>query len=375
MRYVFAGFVLAGLLCALPLSPAGAQAEPGTQPGTPVDRIITIKPQYLSPAAILRLLGIPVESNTGAWEWVRNDNYHIVNFHLNEAANVLIVSGDAADIEYVEKLIAEADLPPRQIEIEVKIVEIRTSEAQDLGIDWENMLHSSHPRATWGYRAVTNDQSDQQQSYDGIYGRQYRDDLDRQKKDIVNRDLNLTASLDLSSALDLLDQSGAGTIHSAPRILTLNNRRATILDGQRVTYITRYSSYTNLFETDSMDAGLHLSVLPSLGESGYITLRVTAELTSLGYGDISGSPIKSGQMIENTIIAKDGETVLLGGLSRTEEYRSTKRFPLLGYVLPFLFSREITGQEEIKSFIILTPRVVDFAVALDEPTRNAIENK
>jgi hypothetical protein len=67
--------------------------------------------------------------------------------------------------------------------------------------------------------------------------------------------------------------------------------------------IDNVSSYTNLFVTDSMDAGLTLSVLPSLGESGYITLQIRAEMTHL-IGDVSGSPAKDGQMVENTVIVE-----------------------------------------------------------------------
>jgi type II secretory pathway component GspD/PulD (secretin) len=180
--------------------------------------------------------------------------------------------------------------------------------------------------------------------------------------------------LALFDALRLLDEKGAATIRNAPRILTLNNRRATILDGQRVTYVTRYSSYANLFETDTLDAGLTLSVLPSLGESGYLTLDIRAELTSLS-GNISGSPVKDGQIVENTVIVKDGETVLLGGFQRTVEERRHRRFPLLGYALPFLFSREISVKSRRESFVAITPRVVDLTAGVDEKTRGILEGR
>ena len=146
------------------------------------------------------------------------------------------------------------------------------------------------------------------------------------------------------------------------------------MDGQRVTYVAEYSSYTNLYETDSMDAGLTLSVLPSLGESGYITLQINAELTTLNDPlDNHGSPVKDGQMIDNTVVVKDGQSVLLGGLTRTVERKSTKRFPVLGHVLPFLFSREVSTNHEVQSFVVLTPRVVDFGGNLDEETRRVVE--
>ena len=126
-----------------------------------------------------------------------------------------------------------------------------------------------------------------------------------------------------------------------------------------------------------MDAGLSLSVLPSLGESGYITMKISAELTSLQKPNIyhEGSPVKEGQIIENTVVVKDGESVLLGGRSRIIEEKSRKRFPVLGHILPFLFSREITNNEEVESFVILTPRDVDFATTIDESTRQIIDGQ
>ncbi len=175
-------------------------------------------------------------------------------------------------------------------------------------------------------------------------------------------------------SLRLLQEVGAATFRDAPRILTVNNRRATILDGKRVTYITRYSSFTNLFETDTLDAGLTLSVLPSLGESGYLTLDIRAELTSL-VQEISGSPVKDGQIVENTVLVKDGETVLLGGFVRTTEVKTRRRIPLLGSVLPFLFSREIANQSTIESYVAITPHVVDLAAGVDQKTKDIIEGR
>ena len=80
-------------------------------------------------------------------------------------------------------------------------------------------------------------------------------------------------------------------------------------------------------------------------------------------------------MVENTVVVKDGETVLLGGFQRTTERTSKRRFPVLGYILPFLFSHESKEQIVTQSFVVLTPRVVDLAVAIDEATREVIEGQ
>jgi len=341
---------MSALLVTLVLSVAVngfAQEEPAPVSAPPDYQVVKYKPQYLPPNEILEFLGTSHSGGAEVFRWRGSDGHHLVEIRSNDAANLLVISGTAPDIDHAISLMKEADVPPRQIEIEVKIVEISRSKARNLGLDWQNTMESIYARGLWNYR---------------------------EHNDQISRDVDVRGTAETRHMIGFLNQSGAADIRTAPRILTLNNRPAQILDGQRVTYVIRYGSYTNLYETDSMDAGLNLRVQPSLGESGYITMRITAELTSLSVGRaISGSPIKEGQMLENTIIVRDGESILLGGLSRMVEQKTRKRFPLLGHVLPFLFSREVTNHDQIESFIVLTPHVVDLAASLDEKTKAALE--
>jgi type II secretory pathway component GspD/PulD (secretin) len=334
-----------------------AQTEMPPYPETPQE-VVSYKPDYIPPSQIIDFLGVHTKGSLGLMRWQVSEKAHMVEIRHNDAANVIIISGSGPDVDHVMSLIREADIAPRQIEIEVKIIEVNTAKAQDIGLDWDQVVKKSGARVSYRYSEDNNDLD--RTTYSDTELNNYGTHEDR-----ISRDADFTMNMYLTDVLQLLDQSGAGTIRTAPRIVTLNNRRATILDGQRVTYVTRYASYTNLFETDSMDAGLTVSVLPSIGESGYITLSINAEMTSLG-GEISGSPIKDGQLIENTVIVKDGESILLGGLTRTMEYKQTKRFPVLGYVLPFIFSRETKAYEDIESYMILTPRIIDFSTELDD---------
>lgn len=358
-----------------------AHAQKGGKSTGADSRILTVKPDYLPPAEILDFLDVsPMDGSTGVL-WSSGDGCD-VEIRRNDAANMLVLSGPSSCVEVVEGLIHEADVPPRQIVIEAKIVEVNQSMVRDLGIDWDRVLNTGNPRLGWNY----DDSHQESDSFDRQRSDSWREPpyqehtySEQQSKrhsenDQSRNSVSATASVNLASVLDILDETGAGTVRNAPRILTLNNRKATILDGQRVTYVTRYSSYTNLYETETMDAGLTLSVLPSLGESGYLTLQLRAELTSLR-GDVSGSPVKDGQIVENTIIAKDGETVLLGGFQRTSESTTKRRFPILGHVLPFLFSHEITKQSVYESYVVLTPHVVDLAAAIDDETRTVIEGQ
>ncbi len=360
--------VLLTLLVQMLIVPAMSQSEPPTdvpQRPVPQNEVLSIRPDYIPPAELLNFLGVNLDGNRGIMEWETESGWHHLDIHFNDVANLLILSGQADDLEYASDLIREADVPPRQIEIEVKIVTISKSKALDAGIDWDALLIRSRPRISYRY---SDNETDNIRKFTTT-------PETREQRDYETEVWDYNQALYIADALKLLDSSGVATIRTAPRVLTLNNRRATILDGSRVKYITKYSAYANLYETDSLDAGLTLSVLPSVGESGYITMQINAELTNLEASRSDNSPVKNGQMIDNTVIVKDGESVLLGGLTQTYKTKSHKRFPLLGHILPGLFSREVIIDEEVESIMILTPHIVDFETALDNKTKEMISGE
>jgi len=325
---------------------AGAVSAQDTAPGF---QVTSLQPQYLPVMDLLRLIGANPDGTIHALEWTDGESRHRVEVRVHETANRLILSGTPADLERVRGLAAAVDLPPRQIEIVARIVEMDRNKAYDLGIDWDELWRTSGTRGQATYFEDNTDLENNGFSQD---------------RSTIARQLQASTSVALYNAVHLLEESGAGSVRNTPRIMTLNNRAATILDGQRVTYVTRLSSYSNIYETETLDAGLKLEVTPSLGESGYLTLHIVAELTGLG-SNISGSPVKDGQIIENTVIVKAGETILLGGFERHIEQRSRKRFPVLGHILPFIFSREVKVDQALESFIVLTANVVDLDPALD----------
>jgi len=318
-----------------------------------------LKPQFLPPAELELMLGARDVGGRSMIEWSSAGASHAVSVRRNDASNMLLLQGSSEDIATILAQAQTFDVAPRQIAIEAKIVEVDQDKARDLGIDWSTLQTSASGRISSSGR------TDRQRIEDPGFKQEHTNTVTTTATD-------LSGFAQLNKVLQLLDENGAATVRDAPRILTLNNRSATILDGQRVTYVTRYSSYSNLFATDSMDAGLRLQVLPSVGESGYLRLDLRAELTSLS-SNISGSPVKDGQIVENTVVVKDGESVLLGGFTRTLDRTQHRRFPVLGYVLPFLFSRDIHELSRHESFVVITPHVVDLNTALDETTRKAVE--
>jgi type IV pilus assembly protein PilQ len=162
----------------------------------------------------------------------------------------------------------------------------------------------------------------------------------------------------IGDILKIIQENGAGKIVSVPKIVTTNNKKGTILDGYRIHYVNKAVGYANIYETQEMTAGLSLTVTPSLGESGYLKMNINAKLTTLAE-IVGGSPSELGQIIENTVIVKNGEEFLLGGFKKTESSKLRRKIPILGTILPFLFSRTITKETTKDFLIVLKPTVIN----------------
>jgi type IV pilus assembly protein PilQ len=332
-------------------------------------RTDTYKPSYVPPAELMRMMG--ARESDGRWRlaWPSGGGERAVELRSNDAANVVFVTGAPDDVASATALAQSLDLAPRQISLEARIVEVDTDRAKDLGFDWTQVdvgagFNQAILRRT--------DDAFHRTKQDGFPAASDRAYLRETQGNAAEN-----TSLSLRSALHLMQDEGAATFRDAPRVLTLNNRAATIFDGSHVTYVNRAASFANIYQTEAMDAGLRLEVLPSLVESGYLRLQLHAELTELAsaFASISGSPIKSGQVVDDVIMAKDGETVLLGGFSRTVDSHTTRRFPVLGRMLPFLFSRNRAEQHHHETLIAITPHVVDLNARMDDSSRQQIEGK
>lgn len=108
-----------------------------------------LRPQYLPPAELARVLGARTTEGRQMVEWRGTDGAHFVELRRNDAANLMIVSGSADDVAALEALVKAVDVPPRQISIEARIVEVDESRARELGIDWSRFGLTGEASADW----------------------------------------------------------------------------------------------------------------------------------------------------------------------------------------------------------------------------------
>ena len=288
--------------------------------------------------------------------------------HFNEANNQIGLAGDGDAVQQVQDLLKFYDVPPRQIIIEVQILEVNRQKLNEIGVDWQYLLDR------FGFSAalsVNGEDSERKFSRDYedpsvTFNNYTEDQSDQTNRVTVN--LGMT-NWNLGDFVRLIQDNGTGKLVAAPKIVTTNNREGSILDGAHVTYVSRYSSYANIYETKDINTGLSLKVTPSIGAQDFLTMNVEAKYTSLS-GSISGSPIETGQILTNRIIAQNNTPFLLGAFKKTETQTSRHKLPLLGWVLPYLFSREVSVDVQKDILIVLKPQIIDMQGSSVPPLDN-----
>lgn len=303
--------------------------------------------------------------------------------------NIITITDNPYSVAKIKTIIEQYDLPKKQIIIDIEIVEIEKDKLAENGIDWDKIVSESW----FGLSNSVSNLID------------YNKYEDRTSSDFFPK-LDLSAGLTIAKLKDIIrfmEQKGRAKILSTPKVITLSGESARIWSGRDIEYqresVSRNITYTSdnqtrnaasgrIFSPSDEDddyrnisgdqtsnnrisadtrystsgtqkrtSGLELAVTPIYGASGDIRLDIDCELTNIiGWTD-NLDPIVSGQELNNSIICKDGRTILIGGLKKLNRTNSTKKVPVLGHLLPFIFSHKVENETETEVAIFLTPHV------------------
>lgn len=194
-------------------------------------------------------------------------------------------------------------------------------------------------------------------------------------------DLTMTVPA-LSALINLSQKDDNVNVLSAPRLLTSDNEEAEIIVGENVPIITSRSSTSSgdniISAIERQDAALILRFTPQITAGGLVRMRIHQEIsgvkergTGVGTEDNVG-PTLTKTLLRNSIVARDGETVVLGGLFRNQITKNVTKVPLLGDIpiLGWLFKSTSDREEKRSLLIFITPRVIGDSDDLSRLTRD-----
>ena len=313
----------------------------------------------------------------------------------DERTNQVIVQALPERMKTIEKLIPSLDKKTQAVLIETKIIKIRLSDQLDTGIEWEGLFKiaakyganylGSYPfslvQSATAAATATGWQSRKKFLTDpslagGIGGYPSSGTTtDFSAGTTVKPGEKMHVGIigekrDFDVMIKYLQTLGKTKILSNPTLTVINNQEAKIHVGERRAYVTTTvtagaSTTTTAESVTFVDVGIQLSVTPLINEDGYVTMKVKPEISSV-VGSITTSsnnliPIIDTSMAETTVIAKDGATIIIGGLSREEKVESSEQVPFVGKipVLGFFFRTRTKSVERTELLIMLTPIICE----------------
>jgi type IV pilus secretin PilQ/predicted competence protein len=298
---------------------------------------------------------------------------------IEPRTNALIVTDIPEVFPQVEQIIAELDKKAPQVLIEAQIVEIDSQRSRELGFEWGGP-NGELATFTGGSRDTTfplNLPRDlgRARFFDPLSG--YSSTLGGAGISGKPTDASgfiKTSVLDLTSlkiALRALISRSEARFLGKPKILTLNNKAATIeISAQEATNFevsqAGASGGTSLQVSGvhRETTGLVLKVTPQVNKEGYITMLVQPSYTDIQEASISVTanrvfnPIK--RAASTLVRIKNGQTLVLGGLLRSTENKVVRKVPFFGYIpiVGWLFTSSSTRRINSDLVIFITPTIV-----------------
>ncbi|PTQ09847.1 type II secretion system protein GspD [Sphingomonas oleivorans] len=274
--------------------------------------------------------------------------------------NAIVVRGTPAAIAAIEPLIADLDVRRPQVMIEAAIVEITGDEAEALGIQL-------------GLGGAALDQADGAATSFSNLGLPLRNILAAIGAPAAAALLpdglsaNVGVTNDFSILVQALGQSTKANLLSTPSLTTLDNEPAEIVVGQNVPFrtgsFTTEGNTTNPFTTiEREDVGITLRVVPRVHQGDVVRLEVAQEVSSLVNTTVAGAAdlITNRRSIQTTVLADNGETIVLGGLITDDRATTRSQVPVLGNVplVGELFKSRRESQTKRTLFVFLRPTIL-----------------
>lgn len=294
---------------------------------------------------------------------------------FDERTNKLIISDTKDSLEDLKKKIESLDIPVRQVVIESRIVFAKTNIQEEYGVRWGmgyNQLDRSKQNLVVGGGNATGlttiiDNVNNQSTGSGT--------INPPSSSIVNMPvigstsgialgfLNDTISLDVE--LSALEKNGDIEIVARPKVITADQKSALIKSGKEYPY--QELSDNGNSGVSFKEILLSLAVTPQITPNDKILLDLKITQDSVSEITNSGPAIDSTK-IETQVLANNGETIVLGGVFKSDIIQEEEKTPFLGDIpyLGRLFKKTVNKDERSELIIFITPKIIESEIIPSE---------
>lgn len=304
-----------------------------------------------------------------------------VRITSDENTNSLVIIATPDQFAILKQVIDKLDIRRKQVVIDAVILEMATSESMDAGVGFH--FGSADDAGTTMLGSAQMGASSLGLSSDvlsgmalGVFGQSFEVSV----PDFTTGESYTLSVPAFGVALQALQTTASVDILSAPSLMTMDNEEAKIIVGRNIPFPSS-ASYSQISNTPVIsyqreDVALTLKVTPQINESNYVTLEVFQEVTevednALGLDPTTAGFVTSKRSAETTVVVKDNQTVVIGGLIGATDTESYSKVPILGD-LPLigrLFRSKGVEARKTNLLIFLTPHVISEPEDLEEVYR------
>ncbi len=304
-----------------------------------------------------------------------DDNQPGGMIQADAATNSLIITASDPVYRNLRAVIEQLDARRAQVYIEALIVELNSNTSGNLGIQWQvanNSVFAGTNLATGSGNSIINLTAGAAAAgaTGGLASALANQGLQQGLN--VGWIHNIFGVQGLGALLQALSQTADANVLSTPNLITLDNEEAKIVVGTNVPIQT--GSYSNLtsatatsaFNTfDRVDVGLTLHIKPQITDGGILKLQLYTEDSAIVNGTTNAVTNPAGpqftkRSIQSTVLADNGEIIVLGGLMQDNYQVSNSKVPLLGDIpwLGQLFRSEQKTRQKTNLMVFLRPVII-----------------
>ena len=250
--------------------------------------------------------------------------------------NSLVICDTREQLDRIVEEVRKADLTPKQIMIEVVIVDVQLNDETEIGVNWQILSDKVHTLGFEQIFAMT--------SEGGFLG--------------------LTQN-NIRVVINALQQVRDVEILASPRVLVLSGQDAEIRTVEELPYeeLTQTSEGGAMTAIKFKEAGIKLSVKATITDDHKILMAIEPEQSvNIGTGTVSGSdvPIVDLRAAKTTLLMDDGQVLVMGGLRKKETRITDDKVPVLGDlpVLGPLFSNDKTEVKNTELLVMISPHIM-----------------
>lgn len=295
---------------------------------------------------------------------------------LDDRTNTLIITDLPRNISVIDDLLQTLDVQIQQVQIEARVVEANKNWQREFGVKWPQSNNgsvsiggsssgSSSTGTPWvgpttPYWNGTNLSNDGRNSVAWSPGKDGATSITAPAGEVWLSFLSQSLSVNL--VLQALEKDGTLKIVSSPKVVTQNNKKATILSGEKIPYPTQQGgAQGGAITVAFIDANLQLDVTPQITNEGTIIMDLKVEKAEADFTrTVNGTPTIIRKAIETQVLVKDGGTAVLGGVYITNSSTGQTGIPFLSKIplIGFLFRNDTKAEKNVELLIFITPRVI-----------------